>query len=545
MALVITVLSLPGPLVSKVIIDNVYPQRDVSLLSFILIVGATLSIFLGIAEALNGYFQKCVDINMNFDLQSRLYKHIQSQDFSFFDKREVGEVLSRFRDMENAVDGAIGVVNTLVFNLFQLAIFPAVLLYINWKLALISLAVLPMDILLATVTRKYTGNLSRVVAERAAELSAKSFESVSSIRTIQALGLEGTFYNRLRELFAGVSRVELKAGLFANGTGVATTTMATCGSLAYGWYGWNQVLQGNLSLGSFIAFSGYVGYLSGPLRSLIDLIPRLETIRVHAKRFFELYHRQPDIRDRDGAAPLEMVRGDIRFEEVCFAYDPTNKVLRGVNLEVPRSTTTALVGKSGSGKSTLVKLIPRFYEPEAGKICIEGRDVREYTVRSLRSKIGFALQGSTVFQGSILENLTFGQEIPLSDVETSLQQAHIYDFVSSLADGFDSIVGEQGVNMSEGQKQRLALARVLLLDKPILILDEPTAALDHESEFHIQEALKIVKEGRTTIIIAHRFSTIQHADTIAVLDNGVIAEHGSHDDLLQQGGVYSHLCALT
>ena len=536
-----TVLGLPGPYITKLLIDDVYPHGDFSLLYFVLLSGAVLSVFGSFTRALSGYFGQHVGIRMGFDFQSRFYRHIQGLDFGFFDRRETGEILSRFEDMQASISSTIGMVNTLLMNSLQLLIFPAVLFYIDWRLALISVAVLPFDTLLASVTRKYFRRFSERIAEGSAALSARTYESLANIRTVQALGLEAGFHEQPREMFAGVARWQCKASLLQGGSGILASLLKVAGSLAYGWYGWSQVLKGNLSVGTYLAFSGYVGYLYGPIEALIGLLPRLELTLVHTGRFFEIYDLKPTIHERPDLPALGPVHGDIQFHGVTFGYGEA-PVLRQIQLCIPARATVALVGKSGSGKSTLVKLIPRFYDPVDGYVSVDGRDIRQYRLSSLRRQVGCAMQGSSLFQGSILDNLTFGRSIPMRDVEEAARAAHIHDFVAGLPEAYQTGIAEQGAELSEGQKQRLALARVLLVDAPILILDEPTSALDAESEFHLQNALHTIRQGRTTIIIAHRLSTIRDADEIVVLEEGEIAERGPHDLLMLQGGAYAGLC---
>ncbi len=430
--------------------------------------------------------------------------------------------------------------NTLIMNCLQLLIFPAILFYIDWRLARISVAVLPFDTLLVAASRKYFSRFSERIAQARAELSARAYESLASIRTVQALGLEERFYERLCTLFARVAQLVIRASLLQGSTGFLATLLKVGGTLAYGWYGWTQVLQGNLSVGTYMAFSGYVGYLYGPIGNLIGLLQGLEITLVHSRRFFEIYHLQPEIRDRAALPTLGKVRGHLAFRGVDFSYGQVN-VLQRIDLEIPARSTLALVGRSGSGKSTLVQLIPRFYDPDAGCIAMDGGDIRQFRLGSVRRQVGFAMQESSLFRGSILDNLTFGGDIPVRDVEDAAQAAHIHDFVAALPQGYLTPIGEQGADLSEGQKQRLALARVLLLDAPILVLDEPTAALDTEAEFCVQQALQRIGQERTVIIVAHRLATIRSADEIAVLDEGRIVARGSHDTLMSEEGLYASL----
>ena len=543
--LLIMALRIPGPYFTKVLIDDVYPHKDYTLMSFVLILGAVLSLGLGFTNMLSTYFSGYIGVNMSLDFKSRFYSHIQSLDFSFFDTRQTGEITSRFRDLDNSVNSTISLVNSSITNSIQLLIFPPILFYINWKLALISLAVLPFDTVLVMVSKKYLGRVSQQVTEARAKSSAISFESLSGIRTVQALGLETTFYHRMRTIFTDVAKLSVRSTHLKGGFDYIGVVITAIGTLAYGWYGWTQVLSGELSLGSYMAFSGYVIYLYKPIENLIGLVGQVELALVHINRFFEIYELKPAIQDQKESTTLPKVRGEIQFHSVTFGYVPHQAVLDQVNLTIPAQTTVALVGKSGSGKSTLAKLIPRFYDPQEGHITIDKYDIRHVNFKSLRQQIGFAMQGSTLFQGTILDNLAFEREIPMRVIEEATQAAYIHDYIASLPEGYDTLVGEQGAQMSEGQKQRIALARILLMDTPILILDEPTAALDMESEYHIQEALKTIKQGRTTIIIAHRLSTIQKVDEIVVLDTGHLAEQGTHEQLIAQGGTYTQLYERT
>lgn len=539
--LLIMLLQIPGPYITKVLIDDVYPHKDFTLMTFILILSAVFSVGMGFTGMLSEFFGRYVGVNISLDFQSRFYIHLQSLDFNFFDNRQTGEILSRFEDMDSSLNSTLEIVNCLIMNSIQLVIFPPLLLYINWKLALISLAVLPFDTLLIMISKKYLSRVSKKLAETDADSTAISYESLSGIRTIQALGLETTFYGKVRDTFIKVTKLRIQSTHLNGGFGLLSVFITTAGTLTYGWYGWTEVLNGSLSLGTYMAFSGYVGYLYGPIGNLIGLVGQVEMALVHINRFFEIYDLKPAIQDREDLPTLPPVQGEIYFHNVTFAYQDNQPVLHQINLQIPMQTTVALVGKSGSGKSTLAKLIPRFYDPQEGHVSIDGYNIQRLRLKSVRQQIGFAMQGSTLFQGSIRDNLTFGQESLMYDIEIAARMAHIHDYVASLPEGYETLVGEHGTQMSEGQKQRIALARVLIMNTPILILDEPTAALDLESEHYIQEALKTVRIGRTTIIIAHRLSTIQSADKIVVLDDGRIVEQGTYNELILQRGVFANL----
>jgi ABC-type multidrug transport system fused ATPase/permease subunit len=419
-----------------------------------------------------------------------------------------------------------------------------VLLCLDWRLALVSLAVLPLDAGLMSLAGRASRRFAQQMAEEAARVTAGSYEALANIRTIQALQVEAAFDRRMSGLLGGVAAVRARASLVTSGTGFLAASFRTAGGLVYGWVGWCRVLEGDLSIGTFLAFSGYVGYLYGPLDGLIGLWPELQATLVRARRFAEVYQRQPRIAERPELPVLSGVRGEIAFCGVSFRYGDT-PVLRRVDLRIAAGSTVALVGRSGAGKSTLAKLIPRFYDPDEGAVRVDGADVRSYRLGSLRRQVGFALQGSGVFQGTVLDNLTLGRGFSLPEVEHASRLAGFHEFVTSLPHGYHTVVGEQGVGLSEGQKQRLALARVLLVDAPVLILDEPTSALDPESERAVQEALQLARQGRTTLLVTHRLTAVRQADEIVVLDAGEVVERGDHTALMAKGGVYAALYEAT
>ncbi len=521
-SVLMTVLALPGPYITKLLLDDAYPNQDYGLLQFLLLGGAGFSLFLGLVQVSSGFFGRQVGLGMSLDFQSRLYRHVQSLDFDFFDGRETGEILSRFDDLEASVSGVIHIINTTIINSLQLLVFPAVLVWIHPTLALLSLIVLPFDTLLAVISGHFSKRYARRIAESSASLSAKTVESLSSIRTIQSLCAESLFYQRICSRLEGLAVLQVQATALNGVIGFTATALRTAGALAYGWYGWSQVLDGQMTPGTFLAFSAYAAFLYGPLHQIITLWPQIQTVRVHVERFLEVYDRPPLVSSAPHAIAPARVLGAIEFNGVVFGYGAT-PVLCDTNVHFRAGQTTALIGKSGAGKSTLVKLIPRFYDPQQGCVRLDGRDLRTYQLKALRRSIGFALQGGALFHGTVRENMTLGGDIPQGDMEDAARWACIHHDIVQLADAYDTQVGEGGVGFSAGQLQRVALARVLLQNTPILILDEPTSSLDQETERSVREALHRVCEGRTTILIAHREETISMTNDVVELVDGQVA----------------------
>jgi len=541
-SIVLSLLSIPVPYFTKILVDDVFPNRDRGLLFFVLLLLLSISIFSGFISLLRTYFTLNVSTRMGLNILFKFYTHLQALDYSFYDRREIGEVLSRFTDVRESTGRTVQLVETTVMNLLTIFIFAPILVYINWKLALLSLAVLPFDSMILAYTNKYVKRTTKTLAAKNANISAKNYESFLGIRTIQSMVLQESVFKRIRGLILDERRLNIRLGLFQGISNYSVNVLRSVGVFLYSWYGWTQILDGRLTLGTFLAFGMYAGYLYTPIQRIIGITRDLQVALVHANRFFELYDLTPKIRDLPHAHKLPPVKGRIGFHNVSFSYDGRDPVLQNIDIEIAAGQTVALVGKSGVGKTTFVQLIPRFYEPQSGTITIDGYDIREVKLESLRRQIGFVHQEPFLFYGTIFENITFGKpDATQWEVKHAAKVANAHEFIKQLPQGYETKVGERGVQLSQGQKQRIALARVLLLNTPILILDEAISAVDSESELRILQALKEIREDKTIIVIAHRLSTIRYADQILLLDGGRIAEIGTHKELLIKDGAFTHI----
>jgi len=476
-----------------------------------------------------------------FDLRQDLYLHVQRMSLSFFDRQQIGAVVARMTidiaSAQNFVGSAL--VNTAM-DLSCVAMIIGLLALVHWKLALVALSVIPCyAVINARLTRRIRKK-SRDIHDQLQDISGDLHEQFGAISTIQAFTHEETAAREFKEqneryLDTVLSNVKLQS--IALGT---TGFLTALGPILVLWFGVTEVWNGRLSVGTLMAFYAYLGMLYQPIQRLTELNLILTNSLAAMDRIFEVFDTYPEVQEPPNAKPLAHVQGAITFDRVGFSYAGRERVLREFSLTIPAGTTVAFVGPSGAGKSTLVKLLVRFYDVTQGVITIDGLDIREVTLKSLRRHIAIVPQEPILFSGTIMENLRYGKPNATDeDIRQAARLAYADSFIERLPAGYETEVGERGVQLSGGQKQRLAIARAFLKDAPIIILDEPTSALDAESEALIKEALQRLLRGRTAWIIAHRLSTIEHADRVVVLDHGHIIEQGRHAELLQRaGGLY-------
>lgn len=492
---------------------------------------------------LHKYLLSYITEHVMMDIRNDLYAAVHNLSLGFFSRSSTGEIMARLTfDIHLVGDTIIGTFGQAFREPFYILSFGTLLFLIHWQLALLSLVVLPLIVIPIVKFGQKMRYRGLQFQERRAELNTIIQEAITGIRIVKAFVAEAherrRFSRKNRESF----RASLKIVRVEALTNPVLEVLGGIGILGVIILGSFLVLREILSLGGFLAFIGALISLFQPIKRLGGLNNNIQKGMVGVRRVFELMDTTPDLVEAPDAIPLSVVRGDVAFWGVSFAYDGTQPVLQDVTFEAKPGELVAIVGSSGAGKSTLVNLIPRFYDPSAGRVEIDGIDVRRVTFRSLRGQIGMVTQDTILFDDTLYNNITYGQSGAVPErVQEAARVAHAAEFIERLPQGYETPIGERGVRLSGGEKQRIAIARAVLRDPPILILDEATSALDAESERIVQEALDKLMKGRTTFVVAHRLSTIIRADKILVLDDGKIVEAGTHLDLLNARGVYCRL----
>ncbi|MFQ5876968.1 MAG: ABC transporter ATP-binding protein [Acidobacteriota bacterium] len=504
-----------------------------------------LFIFKGLFTYLTSYLTRWVGLQTVRDLRAHLYARIQRQSLAFFSTHPSGQLISRIAGdtarLQRTVSGDLAEVFRLGAILAGQA---AWLFYLNWRMAGFCLVLLPLVVYPVVRLGHRLKRTSRHSMERMGEAVGVMKEGIAGTRIVQAFGMEGFEIGRFDQALNRVQRAEKRAARVVSLTPPIMEILAAVGGavlLAYASY---RIHAGKLSPGEFTTFLAALFMIYQSLKNLAKINNQVQQAAAASRRVFEILDAENLVRERPGAIDLPPFRDAVEFRDVGFSYGGA-PVLRDVNLEVRRGQVVALVGGSGSGKSTLVNLLTRFYDVTAGAVLIDGRDVRDVTLRSLREQIGFVTQEIILFDGTVRDNIAYGRrDIPLERVRAAAVAAHADGFISRLPRGYDTPLGEAGHRLSQGQRQRLSIARAILKDAPILVLDEATSSLDAESEAEVQGALRNLMAGRTAFVIAHRLATVRSADTIVVLDAGRIVERGSHAGLLARGGTYARLYAL-
>jgi len=531
----------------KPMVDKVFVQRDGSLLWLVGSAVAGTFILKSAASYGQDVLLAYVGQSVITRMQARLFRHLIGQDIALFQSRHSATLVSHFTYDCNAMRSSVS--NALVGigrDSLSVIFLVAVMIHQDWMLSMVAFIVTPLTLLPLQVLTKRMRRVSSGIQTEMGTLNATLAQSFQGIRIIKSFGMEEYESNRVERVVVRLLRLNLRG---ARAGAAVQPIIDAFGGLAVAAviiYSGQRVIDGLTDPATFFVFIGAVVSAYQPVRALGKVMPNLQDGLAAAERVYALLDEQPVLIDRPGAALLPRQTAAISFEQVRFAYEDGKEALDGVSFTAAAGKVTALVGPSGAGKSTIFSLLPRFYDPQSGVIRIGGLDVKDVTLVSLRDALAIVGQDIMLFDDTILANIRYGR-LSASDEEVyeAARAAAADAFIRDLPDGYDTLVGERGLRLSGGQRQRLAIARALLKDAPILLLDEATSALDSESERLIQEALARLMQGRTTLVIAHHLSTIQHADAIHVMENGKIVESGGHDDLLQRsGGLYAKLHAL-
>ncbi len=546
----------PWPL--KVVLDHVLRNKATSMLGWIhRLVGtdriailkfACLAVIvIAVVDAICSYGEKYLTTSMGqwitYDLRRAIYSHVQRLSLAFHDEKRTGDLISRVTDDVDAIQSFItqGLLG-LFINLLTLVGMIGVMFYLNWKFTLVALSVAPVLFFIVFTYTRRIKKATREVRKKEGEIVSVVEEVLSSIRVVKAFAREDYEVKRLEE--QGLEQVEiaLKARALKAKLTPAVNIIVAVGTCLVLWFGGRLALSGSLSSGSLVVFIWYLGKMYKPMQELSKLTDTYTKAAIGYERVQEVLTTDREVRDMRGAKAAPRFKGDIEFDNVSFAYNEETPILKDVSFKVEAGQVAALVGPTGAGKSSIISLIARFYDPDAGDIKIDGKDIRRYKQKSLRHQISFVLQDTVLFHAPLWQNIAYGKpEANRREIVKAAELANAMEFIEKLPAGLDTMVGERGVTLSGGQRQRIAIARAIIRNTPILILDEPSSGLDAASEKLVFDALDQLMQGRTTIVIAHRLSTIRSADAIFVVNDGQIAEQGTHEELMKRGGIYAHL----
>jgi ABC-type multidrug transport system fused ATPase/permease subunit len=531
------------PLVQKTIIDEILGQQNLRWLASLVAMLAGLYFLQQLINIADSRIRHTLGARFILDLRVHLYSYLQKLSLSFFERTSTGELMARSTNDVNSLENFITHgVSFILLDVLRLVAAAVILLFLDYKLALLVFIPIPIMAVSLRVYNKKIRPMYRKIRDRMGVINARLQDSLAGVRVVQAFGQEERELERFRIDSEAYYQAEARS-IRTWGTFFPTMNfVASFGTLiVLGMGGW-LVVRSELSVGGLVAFISYLHILYSPVYRLVEADNVFQDAIAAGSRIFELLDQKPEITNLPDAIELPQMKGEVVFNDVSFSYSTGDEVLHGVSFHISPGETVALVGPSGAGKTSIAGLLCRFYDPQSGKITIDGFDLTGVKLGSLRKQIAVVLQDTFLFNTTIRENLLYGKpDATEEEVVAAARVAYAHDFIMSLPNGYDTEVGERGVKLSGGQKQRLALARAILMDPRILILDEATSSVDAEAEYLIQQALEAVLKGRTALVIAHRLSTIRDADKIIALEGGHIVEVGDHKELMKRGGLYSQL----
>ena len=541
--IMISVSEMAGPILIQQAIDHAIPDSNLGYLNLIGIMYLLLRIVMAVGMYFRTRLMNRTGQSMIYNMRKELYNHLQKLSLRFFDGRPAGKIMTRLTsDIENLnellTSGIVQVINDMI----TLVLIMGIMLYMNVRLALYTFVIMPILVFIATKLRNYVRDNWREVRKKRSAMNAFLQESISGIRTIQAFTQENDSQESFKMVNDDYTVTQIKAtktSLLFRPSVELTAAIGTC--IVY-WVGAYYVLDGKITTGILVAFFSYVGRFWEPISRMSNFYNTMLVAMASAERVFTILDTEPEISNSLDATKMGVIDGSVEFNGVHFAYDEGTPVLKGINFQVEPGQSIAIVGPTGAGKSTIINLIPRFYDVTEGKILIDGRDVRDVEVDSLRNQMSIVLQDPLIFSGTIRENIRYGKLDATDDeIIEAAKAANAHEFIMEFDSGYDTDVQERGSRLSVGQRQLISFARAIIANPRILILDEATSSIDTKTEKLIQDAIQKVLLGRTSFIIAHRLSTIRNADKIIVIDDGCIVESGSHEELMDQRGVYFNL----
>jgi subfamily B ATP-binding cassette protein MsbA len=528
------------------IMDEVFLNKNEAMLLLVPAAVLTLAVIKGLAGYGQAVTMTYIGQRIISAVQLDMFAHLMRADIAFFQNHSTGNLISRFNNDANMLREAVSTgLTAIAKDSLTLIFLVALMFYQDWRLALIAFFVFPIAVYPIVRIGKRMRKVSANTQEQMGELTTLLDETFRGARHVRAYGMENYEIGRAQGVIEAIFNLVYKASRVSSATHPIMESLGGVAIAVVVLYGGHQVLEGTTTPGAFFSFITALLLAYQPMKSLANLNAKMQHGLAAAQRIFELLDEKPEIRDRTDAKPLSGVKGAIRLENVRFGYEEGRSALDGIDLDVPAGATVALVGPSGAGKSTVLNLIPRFYDCGDGRVTIDGHDVRDVTLASVRANIALVAQDITLFDDTVRANIAYGRpDASDAEIAEAASLAGADEFIRGLTYGYDTRVGGRGLNLSGGQRQRIAIARAILKDAPILLLDEATSALDTETERQVQAALENLTTDRTTLVIAHRLSTVMAADMIHVMDAGRIIESGTHSDLLDQGGAYARLYAV-
>ena len=559
--LVETAMSLATPWPLKIILDNVVSHHKMSpfledllrpwmdgrhqmhIAALAAIAFVLIAVLGAIATYIDNYYTESVGQYVAHDLRMRTFHHLQRLSLGYYNTHQTGAMLSTITTDIQTIQGfaSSSTLNILV-DMLTIVCMLALMFWLNWDFTLIAVGVTPFLLLFVSRFKKAVKKATHEVRKEQADIVAVVQQGLESMQAIKAFGRQDLEQEQLREVSHATVDAALKArSIKAILSPVVTVTVAVCTAVVL-WRGAYLILAGVMTVGALTVYLSYLNKFFKPVKDLATTTNAIAQAAVGVERIRAILETDTIIPEKSDAIEVPPVQGEVVFEHVAFAYDVANPVLQDVSFTIKPGQLVGIVGPTGSGKSTVVSLLPRFYDPVKGTVRIDGHDVRDFKLKSLREQIGYVLQDTALFRGTIAENIAFGRPTATrEEIIAAAELANAHEFISKMAKGYDTMVGERGSTLSGGQRQRIGIARVMVRNNPILLLDEPTAALDSESEKLVIEALERLMKGRTVITIAHRLTTIRDADQIIVIAGGVVAESGTHDELMAKNAIYAQL----